>query len=842
MKTSSQCAWALSLALCSAAIGQAQSFAPGNLAVLRVGDGSQTLANTGNSVFIDQYTPAGALSNSIALPDSATNALLVSGSASSEGGLTRSLDRTQLVIAGYNTNRGSLSTSLASSTGATVPRAVGTVDAFGAFTLAQASTTVYSANNIRCATGDGSNSFWTACANIGTCYFNPPHLPVTNQTSIDNTRYIKAINGTLCFSTQAKTPGPGIYCFQGAGLPKAAVATNLLFATGSSGQTTAFDINPALTVAYVADQRTSAGGIQKWTNNAGVWSLVNTFTTGAGAFGVAVDFSGSAPIVYATTGESSANRLIRIVDTNSSAVVTTLATAANNCWFRGIDFAPDLRPVISSQPQSQVVTNGADASFSVSASSVYPLFYQWQKNGANLDGATNSVLTLRAVTTDDQAVYQVVVSNQYSAILSSQAALTVNVVLVAPGVVSEPQSQTVDIGGTVTFSVSASGTAPLHYQWRLNSADLSGETNASLTLSCVSAAAQGSYAVTITNAAGTANSQAASLVVLAPAASYVAYTNAGAVYAQDFNSLPNTGTTSVNADNPVSIAAAAYGLANPFDFAFPVIGCGSQGGLGASNTLAGWYGAGDLTAKFGASAGDQSTGGIISFGSTNSLDAATNRALGLLATSSTGGAAFGVRFVNETTNTLTRLTLSFTGELWRQSAAAKTLAFSYWIDPDATSGFATNVTAALTNLDVIFPVNPSATTPIPMDGTDSANQLSLGVTGQTITNWPPGAALWLVWRMADSTSKGQGLAIDNLAFSASATLPIVPAKLSIQLSGASVVLSWPEAATGCALEVNSDLGTGGWSASDAPVVVTNGSNTISVPVKSDGQYFRLKCQ
>ena len=73
-----------------------------------------------------------------------------------------------------------------------------------------------------------------------------------------------------------------------------------------------------------------------------------------------------------------------------------------------------------------------------------------------------------------------------------------------------------------------------------------------------------------------------------------------------------------------------------------------------------------------------------------------------------------------------------------------------------------------------------------MDGTAAANQVALGVTGQVITNWPPGAALWLVWSMADPTAKGQALAINNLTFSASAH-PI----LAIQEAGTNVVLSWP---------------------------------------------------
>jgi hypothetical protein len=53
-----------------------------------------------------------------------------------------------------------------------------------------------------------------------------------------------------------------------------------------------------------------------------------------------------------------------------------------------------------------------------------------------------------------------------------------------------------------------------------------------------------------------------------------------------------------------------------------------------------------------------------------------------------------------------------------------------------------------------------------VDGTLAANQTNLSIVNQTITNWPPGAALWLLWVMADPTGKAQGLAIDNLSFSA----------------------------------------------------------------------------
>jgi hypothetical protein len=264
------------------------------------------------------------------------------------------------------------------------------------------------------------------------------------------------------------------------------------------------------------------------------------------------------------------------------------------------------------------------------------------------------------------------------------------------------------------------------------------------------------------------------------------YASFGSVYVQNFDSLPNPGTNTVDTANPVTISGVTYSLANPLGLAFPVQGPGGLGGLGLSNTMPGWYGLASLTAKLGASEGDQSTGGLISFGLTNSPAASANRALGLLATSSTGPTAFGLCLVNGTGFVLNQMTVSFTGELWRQSAVAKRLSFGYLIDLAATNDFSTNLTASLPSLDVSFPAASDATTPVPVDGTAAPNQVALSVTGQVITNWPPGAALWLVWSMAEATGKGQGMAIDNLTFSASAR----PA-LSVQLAGANLILSWP---------------------------------------------------
>jgi hypothetical protein len=82
-------------------------------------------------------------------------------------------------------------------------------------------------------------------------------------------------------------------------------------------------------------------------------------------------------------------------------------------------------PIIVTQPQSQTVNAGSTASFSVAASSITPLGYQWRLNGTNLAGASNSTLTLTNVQLAQAGSYAVQVTNNVGSVVSSNATLTV---------------------------------------------------------------------------------------------------------------------------------------------------------------------------------------------------------------------------------------------------------------------------------------------------------------------------------------------------------------------------------------------------------------------------------
>jgi regulation of enolase protein 1 (concanavalin A-like superfamily) len=322
-----------------------------------------------------------------------------------------------------------------------------------------------------------------------------------------------------------------------------------------------------------------------------------------------------------------------------------------------------------------------------------------------------------------------------------------------------------------------------------------------------------------------------------PPPSFVDYTAAGAVYSQNFDTLPDPGAASVNTANPVMINGITYSLANPYDFAFPVIASGSSGGLGIS-ALAGWYGSDALLSRFGATDGDQTTGGQVSFG----LPGNSNRALGLLATSTTGRTAFGVRFINGTASTLTRMNLQITGEVWRQSNLPKTLQFYYFIDPTGTATFPSSATAFISALNVSIPTVVADSGGVAVDGTSPLNQTNLSVLNQTITNWSPGAVLWLVWQMTDSTGKAQGLGLDNLNFSAS--VPVQPVSPDIQVSGAGILLGWPTTmGVNYQIEYKDDLAAPVWTPLGSPVPGTGGSISVTNDITlSTHRFYRIIAQ
>lgn len=148
-------------------------------------------------------------------------------------------------------------------------------------------------------------------------------------------------------------------------------------------------------------------------------------------------------------------------------------------------------PVIITEPINQIACAGSSINFSVTATGT-SLTYQWRKgivnliDGGSISGATTATLTISPVSTADASLnYNVIVSGA-----STPNDTSINVSLIvntSPIITTEPVDQSVCSGGSVSFSVIASGTG-ITYQWRkgiLNLVDggnISGATTAILTI------------------------------------------------------------------------------------------------------------------------------------------------------------------------------------------------------------------------------------------------------------------------------------------------------------------------------------------------------------------------
>ncbi len=169
------------------------------------------------------------------------------------------------------------------------------------------------------------------------------------------------------------------------------------------------------------------------------------------------------------------------------------------------------------QPQSQTVPVGRAAYFSCSVTSTNPPAYQWYFNSVPLPGQTARTLAIPYIRYGDAGNYQVQVSAGGRTTNSAIAQLTVistNYPPPALTIKTQPQSQTVSAGSSVSFSVDAAAPSPIAYQWYFNSVPIPGETAPTLLLSAVLANFSGNYQVRLLAGTQTTNSAIARLTVI----------------------------------------------------------------------------------------------------------------------------------------------------------------------------------------------------------------------------------------------------------------------------------------------------------------------------------------
>ncbi len=236
--------------------------------------------------------------------------------------------------------------------------------------------------------------------------------------------------------------------------------------------------------------------------------------------GFTVTVTGTAPLAYqwyrndvALNGKTAASLDFAPVASGDSGTYRVRATNAFGAVFSAnATLTVVVPPVITVEPADLAVVSGTTATFTMTATGSEPLAYRWQREGVALSAPSQNSLVLSGVSPANSGGYRVVVTNFAGAVTSRVATLSVKV---PPTITGHPDGIMATEGDDVSLTVSATGDAPLAYQWKHGSDDIPGATGSTLRLNPLRLSDAGTYSVRVSNAAGSQTSQSAEVMVVA---------------------------------------------------------------------------------------------------------------------------------------------------------------------------------------------------------------------------------------------------------------------------------------------------------------------------------------
>ncbi len=221
-------------------------------------------------------------------------------------------------------------------------------------------------------------------------------------------------------------------------------------------------------------------------------------------------FNGS-PISYAT---NSAFTLTNAQAADSGTYVLDVNNTFGTGSTTNITLNVTNTPVrIITQPANRSVGAGQDSVFTVTTFGNDVRDYQWYRNSNPIAGATSNVFTFtNAQLADSGSIFYAIITNSLNTVQTTNAVLTVTNRV--PTILVQPTNVAAAVGGSASFSVVAQGEAPLTYQWRIGTNNISGETGSSITLNNVQLSnAATNYNVVVSSSGGSTTSLSAQLAV-----------------------------------------------------------------------------------------------------------------------------------------------------------------------------------------------------------------------------------------------------------------------------------------------------------------------------------------
>jgi hypothetical protein len=787
------------------------AFTPGNLVILRIGDGATALSTAAAPGAIVELTTNGSNptggTNVVNLPTSATSnggGVTFAGNSTSSGGLSLSQNGAFLTAAGYDSPVGTPSVA-----GSPDNRNIVQIDMSASVSIPVVlnnPTLTGSNNTARDAVTTNGTDFWLVGA-AGPFYAqaNPAVQTGTAiQTSGANTRNVGIVGGNLVITTQSTVS-------RYTGVPTAAASATTLGVSPAPANAQQFvfldrqfgvgDANLGGSVDTLYIGSTTGSSLLKYYYNGSNWTAAGSATVTNGIFGLTGTVNGSDASLFATVGTGSNNSLQSFTDTAAynatiNGSFTSLATAGTNYSFRGIVLLPgsnsaptlnganNLDAITQDIPNNQnngtlvssliagQVTDPNANSQGIAVTGVVTTNGTWEytvDGGANWNSlAAVSVSSARLLTANTLTKIRFVPNAGFVGTVNG---LTFRAWDQTSGAV-DTLADTTTNGGSTAFSTatatsSVQVTAATVTTTTLSAQTLTVNSGQTVTFSGTVIPATGPVTPTgtveIRNGGAAGTLLATTTVISGGTGAFNIPTSTippGVYSAIEAFFIPTPGSglqpsssssgTSVTVNNFRSISSSLPVTEN-FD---------GLAAVGVSSTLPGGFyfveTGTNANTTYAAGDGSLGTGNTYSFGT----GAETDRALGGLQSGSlvpTIGAAFS----NDTGGIITSLTVAYTGEQWRTGALTRPDQLDFQISFDATS----LTTGTWTDVDALDFVSPIQTGSGALNGNDPANRLALS---STISNLivPANSVFWIRWQDFNAVSTDDGLGVDDFSITA----------------------------------------------------------------------------